>query len=135
MSLWGVFCFVLVIQVAYKNVNLMCRLFMFLLLLIFQLFKSCTEMLILCVGHFQAIWAAGHLAIAKWLKSKHKGLKRMLHVLCCPIKISIPFNLSSVSILFQNDNSQLCFSFCLFFNAEIFLGHRVIGVKHCMVEP
>ena len=52
-----------VIQVTYKNVNLMGRSFMFLLLC--QLFKLHTKMIILCVAHFQAIWAAGRLAMAK----------------------------------------------------------------------
>ena len=59
----------------------------------------------------------------------------MLHVLCCPIKISVPFNPSSVWILFQNVSSQHCFSFLIYIlYVEIFFEHCVIGVKLCMVE-
>lgn len=83
------FFVVSVIQVAYKNDNLMCS----------------------SLSGYLGSWSSSH---GQRLTSKHKGL-RMLHVLCCPIKISIPFNPSSVWILFQNVSSQLCFSFLLYF--------------------
>ena len=85
-------CFFVVsfIQVAYKNDNLMCS----------------------SLSGYLGSWSSSH---GQRLTSKHKGLRRMLHVLRCPIKISIPFNPSSVWILFQNVSSQLCFSFLLYF--------------------